>query len=182
MSTLKRILSIFLLTVFLFDLLGYIPMFKFAQYKIQKEIKTLLKKGVPEDKLHIISIPVKNVKDIDWKREGKEFRYKGSMYDVVRRETHKDTIHYHCVNDQQETQLFAHLEEMVDQQMNNDKSPAGRTAKNLLKLFWSFKYVPSQNFDFVLPDSKANPENFIYSFFYSPVFIEIPTPPPNQVV
>lgn len=156
-------------------------MFKLAQYKIQKEIKMLLKKGVPEDKLYIISIPVKNIKDIDWTRDGKEFRHKGNMYDIVRVENGKDTIHYHCVNDQQETQLFAHLEEMVDQQMNNDKSPVGRTAKNLLKLFWSFKYVPSDNFAFLPSISNSNPENSIYSFFHSPVYLEISTPPPNQV-
>lgn len=174
----KKALSIFLLTVFLFDLFGYLPLFKVAQYKIRKEIKALLKESVPENELCIITIPVKEIKDIDWKREGKEFKHNGAMYDIVRSETEKDLIHYYCVNDQQETKLFVHLEETVNQQMNNDKSPVGRTAKNLLKLF---KYINRESFVLALDNKSLQNTVFDYLFFYSPVFIEIPTPPPNQV-
>lgn len=150
-----------------------------AQYKIRKEIKTLLKESVPENELCVITIPVKELKDIDWKRDGKEFKHNGTMYDIVRYKTEKDVIHYYCVNDQQETQLFVYLEETVNQQMNNDKSPIGKTAKNLLKLF---KYIPCENVMLVLVNNSLQSTVFDYCFFYSPVFIEIPTPPPNQVV
>lgn len=178
MFNLKKALSIFLLTVFLFDLFGYLPLFKVAQYKIRKEIKTLLKGSVPENELCVITIPVKELKNIDWKREGKEFKRNGSMYDIVRSKMEKDVIHYYCVNDEQETKLFVHLEETVNQQINNDKSPIGRTAKNLLKLF---KYIPCEKFVFTLENKSLQSPVFDYSFFYSPVYIEIPTPPPNQV-
>lgn len=177
----RKIISIFLLAIFLFDFFGYFPIFKAAQYKIQKEIKTLLKKGVPENELNVIIVPVEKVNDLDWKREGKEFRHNGNMYDIVRHETKDGNIHYYCVNDTQETQLFVHLEELVNKQMNNDKSPAGKTAKSIAKMFGFFKYIPSDNFVFI-PDLDETVKDFNYSVLYSSVFLEILTPPPNKVV
>lgn len=179
MYDLKKALSIFLLTAFLFDLFGYLPLFKIAQYKIRKEIKTLLKERVPENELCVITIPVRELKDIDWKREGKEFKRNGTMYDIVSYKTENDVIHYYCVNDEQETKLFVHLEETVNQQMNNDKSPIGKTAKNLLKLF---KYISRENAILAMANSSPQSTVFDYCFFYPPVFIEIPSPPPNQAV
>lgn len=138
-----------------------------------------LKKSVPENELFTISVPVKELNRIDWEREGKEFKYNGTMYDIVSSKSEKDVIHFYCVNDQQETELFVHLEEAVSQQMNNEKSPLGRTAKNLVKLF---KYISSENFVFSREITAQQNNAFMYSVFYSPVFIEIPTPPPNLVV
>jgi hypothetical protein len=65
--------------------------------------------------------------------------------------------------------------------MDNDKSPVGRAAKSIAKMFSALKYIPSDNIVFAL-DSSENPYNFIYTFPFSQVFLEIPTPPPNQVV
>lgn len=177
----KKALSIFLLTVFLFDLFGYLPLFKYAQHKIQKEIKGLLKKSVPESELYVIAIPVEKVNDLDWKREGKEFRHNETMYDIVRYEKKGEIMHYHCVNDTQETQLFVHLEELVDRQMDNDKSPVGKTAKRIAKMFCALKYIPADN-SLISPAINKSSISFHYSFPCTPVFLEVSTPPPNHFV
>lgn len=141
-------------------------------------MKTLLKKGVPENELHVIKFPVNKVNEIEWKKEGKEFRFKESMYDVVKFEIESDTIIYYCVNDVQETRLFAHLEEIINQQIDNDKSPAGRAAKSLFKIFKTLNYLHTENFIFN-PDSSSFTPTFVYARVNSFIFLEVPTPPPD---
>ncbi|MDP1802854.1 MAG: hypothetical protein Q8L81_15945 [Bacteroidota bacterium] len=141
-------------------------------------MKTFLKKGVPENELHVIKFPVNKLSEIEWTKEGKEFRHKGSMYDVVKFETEKDSISYYCVNDVQETMLFAHLEEIINQQIDNDKSPAGRAAKFLFKIFNSLNYFHTENFTFN-PNSSSFIPTFVYGRVNSFIFLEVPTPPPD---
>lgn len=108
--------------------------FKLQQLKIRREIKRQIKRGVSEDDLHVISIHPNNASDLNWQKEN-EFIYQGNMYDVVRKEVLEDaTIVYHCINDKQEAQLFANLDEMVKKHMDTD-SPANKTAKKLFKIF-----------------------------------------------
>lgn len=177
----KKILSIFLLSVFLFDLFGYFPLFKIAQYKIQKEVKKLLKGSIPENEQVVITVLSKKINNLDWEKEGKEFRYNGTMYDVIKTETKGKFVYYHCINDKQETQLFVHLEDLVNQQMNNDKSPIGKTAKNIAKMFSAFKYIHSSGFIFT-PNYSYISKNFFYSTFFHPVFLEVFIPPPERLV
>lgn len=152
-----------------------------AQLKVRKEIKTILKKTVPEHELHLISFSRKSIKDIDWKKEGKEFRHKGIMYDVVKYKQDSDSVFYYCINDQQETRLFSHLDDLINKQIDDDKSANGRMAKNLFKLFAPFKYISGEGFAFMAADNSKNGV-FIYSMYCFPVVMEIPTPPPNQVI
>lgn len=143
-------------------------------------MKTLLKRGVPENELHIIKFSVNKVSEIDWKKEGREFRFKGSMYDVVKFEIEGDSIIYSCVNDMQETLLFAHLEEIINQQIDHDKSPAGRAAKSLFKIFNSLNYFHTENFTFN-PNSSSFTPTFVYARVNSFIFLEVPTPPPDFI-
>lgn len=176
----KKAFSIFLLSIFLFEMVGHYPLFKYAQYKIQKEIKGRLKKSVPDSELFVIAIPADKVNELDWKREGKEFRYKGTMYDIVKSENKGDEMIYHCVNDKQETQLFAQLEELVNQHIDSGKSPFGKTTKRILKKISSLKYVPATNFSFAVNSTNYN-SDFNYSFSYPSVLLKVSTPPPNPI-
>lgn len=59
-----------------------------------------------DDELVQISITTENHRQLDWKHE-KEFRYKRTMYDIVKTEIIDDTTTiYHCVTDKQETILL----------------------------------------------------------------------------
>lgn len=167
--------------MFVFNLCGYLVFFKVTQFKIRKEIKTILKKKVPEKDLHVISFSLKQVKDIDWEEKDKEFRHQGTMYDIVKRRSTNDSIFYYCINDKQETRLFAHLDKLINKQLDNDKSPNGRAAKNLFKVLSSIKYISNKNFSFITTDISETC-NFIYSIYCFPVVMEIPTPPPNYIV
>jgi hypothetical protein len=121
---------------------GLLLIFKIQQYQIRKEIKHLIKLGVPDNQLVHISISTKNKSQLEWKHS-KEFRYKGNMYDVVKIEIVNDsTTLYQCVSDQQETILFANLDEQVKKNMDS-KNNGSNPIKNLFK-FLSNIYSQSQ--------------------------------------
>ena len=109
----KRTIAIILSVIFLFQLTGFLIVFTVKQQAIRKEIKHLIKNGVPQNELIAIEFNSSNKLDFDWKHS-REFSYKGSMYDIVRTDTiNQNTFLFYCVNDIQEKQLFANLDKMV---------------------------------------------------------------------
>ncbi len=177
----KKLFSIFLLTAFVFNLCGYLVIFKAIQFNIRREIKATLKKKLPEKDLHIICFSLKQIKDIDWEENDREFRYNGIMYDVVKWKKANDYIIYYCINDDQETCLFAQLEELTSKQLEDDNSSAGQTAKNLFKVFSAVEYISTKHFSIITPNISET-ESFTYFVYCFPVVMEILTPPPNRVV
>ena len=112
-------MAIFLLFVLLFNIGGLYLVFRFQQHQIRKEVKHKIKLGVPQNELYLIRISPDNQHLIQW-IHSKEFRYKGVMYDVVRKKTiDAKTIEFACINDEQEAKLFAHLDEEINKSNNN---------------------------------------------------------------
>lgn len=109
----KKPIAILFLALILFQLTGFLIVFKIKQNAIRKEIKLLIKNGVPENELFTIEFNSSNQMDFDWKHS-KEFAYKGNMYDIVRTDTiNQSTYLFYCVNDFQEKQLFANLDQII---------------------------------------------------------------------
>jgi len=101
---------------------GHFIIFKVLEYNTKKEIKTRIKLGVPEYELVLLKIP-KSIEEKPNKHfqriHEKEFRYKGEMYDIVKEENKTDTTYYYCIHDKEETKLFANLDTMIKNEMNN---------------------------------------------------------------
>jgi hypothetical protein len=139
---LKKLLAIFLALLISFNLAGIFLVFKIQQSQIRHDIKMKLKQGVPDEELHKISFAFNALHLIDWVRKDKEFKYRNQMYDVVRKETDGKQVHFFCVNDTQETQLFVNLDAMVNSQTGEDSShPSSGVTKKILKLL-SLVYLP----------------------------------------
>lgn len=126
----------------------------------------------------IITQTAENFDELVWIKPKKEFTYKGTMYDVVRK-TIEDNgdITYHCINDTQETTLFVNLDNLVKKNMdsrNGGKDPL----KNLLNsLFFS-----STKIDFDPELINQNHEKFsAYSFNYTSPELAISGPPPKNL-
>jgi hypothetical protein len=181
LSVLKKAAAIFLLSIFVFDLVGYFPLYRLVQNEIRREVKHHLENGIPEEDLVHIAVPVSRTADMDWVRKDKEFRLNGMMYDVVRTETTGDLISYYCLNDKQETRLFEGLDKLVQKQQDSDRSPAGKTAKNLGKVFAAFKSVIPAPFT-LRPDVSSITTTCSYRCNFVTVYIEVPHLPPNPVV
>lgn len=158
--------------------MGLLLVFKIQQYQIRKEIKHLIKLGVPDNQLVHISISPKNENQLEW-MHSKEFRYKGTMYDIVKTELINDTTTlYHCVTDQQETKLFANLDEHVKKNMNS-KNNGSNPIKNLFK-FLSTLYSQSQNQTWPSCQLKEVAK-CQFSYFYSSPSLDITSPPPKII-
>jgi len=136
----KKVLSISLLLIFLFQMTGYYFVFKIQQREIRKEFKRLLQTGIAEDKLVVIEfdknrMPAKGeeIKFI----ENHEILYHNTFYDIVRKEALGSVTKYFCIADHDETILFARLNKVMKDEMNknNDRKKQNNSLKQLLNVF-----------------------------------------------
>ena len=162
-----------------FHLFGYFAVFKVMQHNIKKQIKTAIKQGVPDNKLHCFRFPADKVLQqkmgIRW-LEKKEFTYNGNMYDVVHKQSDGDFIIYKCVNDTQEKVLFAGLDKQVKNAMNKE-SKNSKTLNLLLK--FNILYI-NQTKQLLNPDLGYSELTYFFKpkYFYH-LSKEILTPPPQ---
>lgn len=155
---------------------GYIPVYKILQYRIRQEIKQQIKKDIPAGELHKIIFDTNE--EPDWEREGKEFLYRGLMYDIVKKEIAGEKIIYYCISDDEETVLFAQLDKIVRAQMENKNTSAKDLSEILTAL--SQVYFSEQS---RLPEIQAelSIHNIESPFFIPSVFLETEAHPPDIV-
>jgi len=173
---LKKLVSITVLSIFLFNLGGFFIVFNFQQVAIRKEIKKQIKEGVPEDELTIITQTSENFDEIVWIKPKKEFTYKGTMYDVVRKTVEDNgDITYHCINDTQETTLFVNLDNLVKKNMD-----ARNNGKDSIKLLFQSLYFSNDLMKINFSTNEKKVELFIfYSSYYLSPDLYVLAPPPK---
>jgi hypothetical protein len=95
--------------------LGEWLVFKIIKSDIHREIENRIKlAAATESDLVIIKIPNLNPpKDFVFIEAGREFRYRGEMYDIVSQAVKNDTTYYHCIHDVRETALYANLNHKI---------------------------------------------------------------------
>lgn len=171
----KKLFAFFLVLILVFHSCGGLIVFKLRQAITRHEIKQQIKKQVPAGELAVIIQTQENKDLFDW-IEDHEFRFQGTMYDVVRQE--KDSsgaIIYYCITDHQETQLFAQLDEWVQKCMSSDPGTDG--VQSLLKLLAGV-YLLSEN-EPICIKVMANLLQAYKPDPYSSHTLEITVPPPR---
>lgn len=118
-------------------LITWLPVFifRFQQNLIRKEVKLIIKNGVPEDqRIRFYADELEADKsNLTWIHEH-EFRYNGEMYDILKREYINGELVYVCIHDVKESGLFRNLEELIDRQMQHH-SPLGKQIRQLISFF-----------------------------------------------
>jgi hypothetical protein len=105
--TLKKALTYLILILFLFNSVGYYYLFELNKQLARKEMQTMIPRH--PSKLAVITI-ADIEKDREFQRiDKKEFRYKGTMYDIVREIKKGQTTVFICLHDAKESRLFAGL-------------------------------------------------------------------------
>lgn len=97
--------------------------FRYRQYKIRKEMRRMIRQGLPDEKLIPLHIPFAWLQGENPEFEvihSKEFRYQGRMYDIVRAETEAEGMLYFCVEDYEENAAYAQLNTAVQKRMSGD--------------------------------------------------------------
>ena len=139
----RKLLAIVFVSLFAFQTAGFLIVFELQKYSIRKEIKSMIKQGLPEEDLVVFRIAeeeqnafLKNFLFFD----KNEFRLEGKMYDVLRVEMEANFIYYYCVSDEKESLLFANLDSSVRKSL--DDSPSNQNQLRNFNTFISSLYYP----------------------------------------
>jgi hypothetical protein len=155
-------------------------MFKGLEVKYKREIKKMIKSGIPEENLITFTfsknILEEEIKDFKWIKDW-EFRYKGEMYDIIKTEYIGDSIVYHVFHDLKESALFSNLQKHFFDYFasNQDKG------KELLSITQNYckYYLSPFNENFLI--AKPNEQQYISqktqrTIFFAPIIFD---PPPE---
>jgi hypothetical protein len=167
----RKIISLILLAVFLFNFEGHYLLYRIQQLKIQKDVKAEIRSKFADENLTLIIVPTNDIPLIHWLRKDIEFFQNGKLFDVVRTKTIEGYTCYYCIDDIKEKQLIADYQKKCNQS-NNSRKPIRAVPNNLFLI---------SGFSVPIPQP-------IYSHeFHNPVFNFISriedtlSPPPRQV-
>jgi hypothetical protein len=130
-------ISYILLVLMLSQTFGFVVYFENTKSKIRKEMKTRIKQGVPKEDLHDFEFTELEYKNLTWTKHD-EFKLGIEYYDVVWFEKLENgNIHVSCVNDKDETILFASLTQQVNFNLSDSKS------NNPIRVVFTILQMPS---------------------------------------
>ncbi|MBM3186996.1 MAG: hypothetical protein FJZ67_11910, partial [Bacteroidetes bacterium] len=149
----KRLFSFLFLIVFFWQLAGFFVYFEIERYHVRKDIKLAIKQSLPQNEFKQFNFTEIEFQHLTWINDH-EFKMNGRMYDVVKKYKNDAGYSISCIDDIQETRLFAQLDEATSSNLNNqpEKAPLKSFVK-LLKLvyrvpdsvFWNYEEVEFQN-------------------------------------
>jgi hypothetical protein len=131
----KKILSIVLVFVLFYSIIGFYLNFEIEQFRIKEEVKEKIINNLPENELTLIKISSRDNEKIIWMEEGREFKYQGNMFDVVRIKKGTDTTYYYCFSDVNESKLLANLDKLVKEQTDNSQSRTNQKKQEINYFF-----------------------------------------------
>ncbi len=177
----KKLTAIFAALILVYNTSGYIIVYQqlisLTRYNNHKAIE---QKQVKE-KIILLSFLKSDIEnktiDFVWKHS-REFKFNGSMYDIVERYDTKDSVHFYCFLDKKENKLKADFNKHFEHDKGDKKNNSnGRRmpAPQLTDMFQSNNSV-------VEPYSKR--QDFFSSLdtIYHNNEPDIPSPPPKEVI
>lgn len=167
----KKVISIVIILVLFYSMVGYYIDFKIEQFQLKESIKERLIKKLPDNELTLLKISHEKLNRLNWTEEGREFRYEGNMYDVVKIKIVGDTAYYYCFNDEKENKLITSVDKLIKEQTHNTKSK-NSNKKPVINYFFNKSIL-----------SFAANETIFHYFDYSPIYTslkpDILSPPPK---
>lgn len=172
-----RFYAISLLILFVLNVLGGISFLLIQQYHRHEYVESMIKSGSFDHPLTQIHLSADELEEIIWVKPNFEFRYKGNMFDVIRRELTSDggTI-FHCIADHEETKLYAKIEKTLG------KIPVGQHNDQMIMLelfkFFSGFFMPifTETENNICSALKCNS---LYTLYSIEVNLPLPTEPPD---
>lgn len=117
---LKKLSLIAIICVLAYSQVGYYFVIRHSQNLQKRSIKQKIKSQLTDKHLQIISL-TDNKKEIYWEEEGKEFFFKGEMFDVVKTKILNGNILLYCINDKKEKELVNHYNTLTKENSSTDK-------------------------------------------------------------
>jgi hypothetical protein len=167
----KKCLAILLIFAFFYSFIGLYLNFEVARFSIKEEIKEKIIHNLPESELSLIKIPSGTHEKIIWMEEGREFKYQGNMFDVVRICKKADTTYYSCFSDVKESKLLANLDKLVKEQTDNSRSKTNQKKQEITYFFQ--KPLSTQSL------TEITVSYFHFSSRYKSINTDVLSPPPR---
>ena len=170
----NSILSILLLLFLAQGGIGYWVL-QHKLWLVKKEMKALVIGSVEENKLTPIHLSQSEFKQLEWP-EPWEFLYKGNMYDISRKEFHKDgSVTLYALLDNEENELKSLVRSLVKN--SSDK----KQTQEQLNFFYKFQSQWVCDFDIIeIPFSESHSIHFASNrFFISSPHVRLNELPPN---
>lgn len=174
----RKLISYLLFGLMTWQIIGFVGYFEFSHFKLKKEIKSLLKKGVPKEKLVQFTFSESQISNLTWLKKN-EFQFQDSLYDVVRTaKTKNGKITFECISDSQEKVLFARLGQTISNNLGNDDHQT--PVSNWFKLIKLPYLSVSASVTLVACFNKSRIEhNSFYVNFFQSISFSIDSPPPQ---
>jgi len=177
---LKKALGTFFLLLFLYQCIGYVPVYKFWEYKVKKEVKRIIRAGMANEELELVVMPLSWIETppehIEWEHS-KEFVKDGVYYDIVRQEHKGDDVYLYCYRDTKETALSIGLDKHTNSYLlaNEQKK---ETNRDIHQFFTKLYFSGSSEITAPLPlmDTQFEPFQFVDMLIYG----ELLSPPPQE--
>ena len=175
----KRLLAIFFLSVFLFNIGGYYLAFWSIRVHAKKELLNRLDaEQYDASALTVLAIPLSlpyPVQQSDYERVDGELEYQGEYYKLVKQKIENDTLFVVCIKDTDEKKLSIALSDYA-KVANDLPTQSKQTLTLLAKLGKGFSPVPSFQIsaDFILLTGNATEK--IYTVLQESYPIESPPP------
>jgi len=181
-NALKRIISIFLVFLLLFNTLGFYGLLQGLRYKSTLDLVTRLDNHrYSEDETILLKIPVAVPYQIDvdgYERVDGEFEYKGEFYRLVKQKYQNDTLFMVCIKDHASKRIEQALTDYVKTFTDKpvDRQHTGKNFMSFVKdfLLTSIKIsTTSKGWNYTVTSASA--EHYFYDRS-----LRVLTPPPQS--
>lgn len=177
----KRVFSILLLLLFLFNVGGYYIVFLGLRHQANNELKARLDADLySNEEIVELKLPLTlpyPVEQGEYERVNGKFEHKGEFYKLVKQKFENDTLYVVCIKDHAEKRL---VKTMTDyEKMTNDLPASSKNTLHFLgKLVKDFEHIDSEK----TIQLNGWSQEIIYEII-SPATISqssrIPSPPPK---
>jgi hypothetical protein len=122
----KRNIVILLFLPLAYTQLGYYGQFIWLQWRMKEAACEARIAALPD--MAFIRLPLAVVEASGkWEEEGKEFRFKDHLFDVIRSRTMRDTTWLFCLDDENEERLDRQSEEIIRTNQEHPDKKAGHS-------------------------------------------------------
>lgn len=161
----RRLFSFLFLIVFIWQLAGFFVYFEIERYHVRKNIKRAIKHSLPQNEFKQFNFTKNEFRELTWINDH-EFKMHGRLYDVVKKYKNDSGYSISCIDDIQETRLFAQLDEATASNLNNQ--PEKAPLKSFVKLFQMAYLEPDSVFwNNEEVDFQSRTNNFQYQSNFS---------------
>jgi len=174
----RRIFSILFSIYFLYNIIGYYPIFLFQKNNIEKEIQRISVGNISNDQVAVISLNINELQKLSWLKEN-EFSFQDKLYDVIKIEKRSNNeILFYCIEDHKEKDLIVNFEKHIAQHMDDGARNHTNCSTVYKKLNYDFYFFEfdRQNFQLLQKIDFACLNNF-----YNSAYLEKHTPPPKYL-